>query len=41
MLLLARCLDWLCQLFASGAQDEVRLNALIARCGARDPLSRP
>jgi hypothetical protein len=36
MLLLARCLDWFCQLFASGAQDEVRLNELISRCGARE-----
>ncbi len=40
MLLLARCLDWLCQLFASGAQDEVRLNQLISRCGARDHKPR-
>ncbi|CCW19982.1 hypothetical protein EBBID32_43530 [Sphingobium indicum BiD32] len=29
MLLLARCLDWLCLAFASGVQDEMRLNDLI------------
>jgi hypothetical protein len=29
MLLLARCLDWLCLAFASGVQDETRLNQLI------------
>lgn len=29
MLLLARCLDWLCLAFASGVQDEMRLNELI------------
>ncbi|WP_304535909.1 hypothetical protein [Sphingobium cyanobacteriorum] len=29
MLFLARCLDWLCRAFASGAQDELRLNQLI------------
>ena len=28
MLFLARCLDWLCAAYASGAQDEVRLNQL-------------
>lgn len=29
MLFLARCLDWLCVAYASGAQDEVRLNQLM------------
>lgn len=40
MLILARCLDWFCQLCASCAQDEVRLNELISRCGARDHQRR-
>ena len=34
MLLLARCLDWLCAMLASGVQNETRLNSLIC------PLSR-
>lgn len=29
MVFLARCLDWLCLAYASGAQDEVRLNQLM------------
>ncbi|WP_269078220.1 hypothetical protein [Sphingobium lactosutens] len=29
MLLVARFLDWLCALFASGAQDALRINQLI------------
>ncbi|EAT10242.1 hypothetical protein SKA58_00645 [Sphingomonas sp. SKA58] len=29
MLRIARFLDWLCALFASGAQDALRLNQLI------------
>lgn len=32
MLFLARCLDWLCLAFASGAQDEMRLNDLMLQC---------
>mgnify|MGYP001593289273 CR=1 len=35
MLFLARCLDWICHAFASGAQDEVRLNQLICPLAQR------
>lgn len=38
MLLLARCLDWLCNAFASGAQDELRINQLICPCRLRDSV---
>jgi hypothetical protein len=38
MRLLAQCLDWLCRAFASGAQDELRLNQLICPLATgRDP----
>ncbi|SEJ99660.1 hypothetical protein SAMN05518849_12440 [Sphingobium sp. AP50] len=35
MLLLARCLDWICRAFASGAQDAMRLNQLICPLAAQ------
>jgi hypothetical protein len=35
MPLLARCLDWICHAFASGAQDELRINQLICPCSRR------
>jgi hypothetical protein len=35
MLLLARCLDWICNAIASGAQNELRINALICPCARR------
>jgi hypothetical protein len=46
MLFLARCLDWLCRAFASGVQDELRLNQLICPLAARrkqsdDAAQRP
>lgn len=34
MLFLARCLDWLCLAFLSGAADEMRLNQLICPLAA-------
>jgi hypothetical protein len=35
MLVLARCLDWICNAFASGAQHELRINELICPCARR------
>ncbi|MBH1998485.1 MAG: hypothetical protein I8H96_05040 [Sphingomonadaceae bacterium] len=41
MLLLARCLDWICLAFMSGAQDEMRLNDLMLQCCARKAAQHP
>lgn len=41
MLFLARCLDWLCRAFASGAQDELRLNNLICPLAAHRSKPAP
>lgn len=38
MLWLARCLDWICNAFAAGAQDSMRINQLICPIATR--LSR-
>ncbi|WP_196221867.1 hypothetical protein [Sphingobium sp. CAP-1] len=37
MLFLARCLDWICQAFASGAQDDLRINQLICPLAHQQP----
>lgn len=40
MVFLTRCLDWLCLAYASGAQDEVRLNQLMLVTTRRsDPVA--
>jgi hypothetical protein len=36
MLLLARCLDWLCAMLASGVENETRINTLICPLARHD-----